>query len=88
VLVHDLTVTCRANAIPDAIRVDVSQLQLNQEIHVKDLVLPEGVKVDADPELLLVHVVTRAAEAAPAVAEVESTTQPEVIKPERKEKEE
>jgi large subunit ribosomal protein L25 len=88
VLVHDLTVTCRANAIPDAIRVDVSHLQLNQEIHVKDLVLPEGVKVEADPELLLVHVVTRAAEAAPAVAEVESTTQPEVIKPERKEKEE
>jgi large subunit ribosomal protein L25 len=88
VLVHDLTVTCRANAIPDAIRVDVSHLQLDQEIHVKDLVLPEGVKVEADPELLLVHVVSRAAEAAPAVAEVESTTQPEVIKPERKEKDE
>jgi len=55
---------------------------------VKDLVLPEGVKVDADPELLLVHVVTRAAEAAPAPSETEAVTQPEVIKPERKEKEE
>jgi large subunit ribosomal protein L25 len=87
-LVHELSVTCRANAIPDAIRIDVSHLQLNQAIHVKDLVLPEGVKVDADPELLLVHVVTRAAEAAPAPAEGEGATQPEVIKPERKEKEE
>jgi large subunit ribosomal protein L25 len=88
VLAHDLTITCRANAIPDAIRVDVSHLQVNQAIHVKDLVLPEGVKVDADPELLLVHIVTRAAEAAPAPAEAEAATQPEVIKPERKEKEE
>lgn len=88
-LVHNLRVTCRANAIPDAIRVDVSNLHVDQEIHVKDLTLPAGVTLHADPELLLVHVVARAAEPAPAVvAEVESVTQPEVIKPERKEKEE
>ena len=89
VLVHDLKVTCRANAIPDSIRVDVSQLHLDQEIKVKDLTLPEGVTVDADPELLLVHVsshVTAAPEAA--AAEGEGPSQPEVIKPERKEKEE
>ncbi len=86
-LVHELEVTCRANAIPDSIRVDVSHLGINQEIHVKDLTLPEGVKVDADPELLLIHVVTRAPEAA-ETAPAEGTTQPEVIKPERKEKEE
>jgi large subunit ribosomal protein L25 len=89
VLVHELRVTCRANAIPDAIRADVSHLGLNQALHVKDLTLPEGVTLDADPELLLVHVVTRAAapEAAPAEA-AEGAVQPEVIKPERKEKEE
>jgi large subunit ribosomal protein L25 len=89
VLHHELRVTCRASAIPEAIRVDVSHLGVDQGIHVKDLVLPPGVVVDADPELLLVHVVTRApeAEAAPP-AEAETPTQPEVIKPERKEKEE
>ncbi len=87
VLVHDLRITCRANAIPDAIRVDVSHLGVDQAIHVKDLSLPEGVVVDADPDLLLIHVVSRAPEAVePAPAE--GTTQPEVIKPERKEKEE
>jgi large subunit ribosomal protein L25 len=92
VLVHELRVTCRASAIPDAIRVDVGNLHLNEAVHVRDLKLPEGVTVDADPEQLLVHIVVRAvepppAEAAPAVAE-EGATQPEVIKPERKEKEE
>jgi large subunit ribosomal protein L25 len=90
VLVHELKVMCRANAIPDAIRVDVSHLALNQALHVKDLTPPEGVTIDADPELLLVHVVTRApaVEATPAAAEAEGPAQPEVIKPERKEKEE
>ena len=87
-LVHDLSVTCRANAIPDSIKIDVSHLGLNQAIHVKDLVLPEGVKLDAEPELLLVHVVTRSAEVAATPAEGDGATQPVVIKPERKEKEE
>jgi large subunit ribosomal protein L25 len=89
VLLHDLKVTCRANAIPDAIRVDVSHLHVDEAIHVKDLVLPPGVTVDEDPEKLVVHVVTRAPEApAPVAAEAEALSQPEVIKPERKEKEE
>ena len=50
--------------------------------------LPEGVTIDADPDLLLVHVTSRAPAAEPAPAEAESATQPEVIKPERREKEE
>lgn len=87
VLVHELKVTCRANAIPDSIRVDVSHLQLDHGIHVKDLVLPAGVTVNEDPEQLVVHVVTRAPETAEG-APAEGASQPEVIKPERKEKEE
>jgi large subunit ribosomal protein L25 len=87
--VHHVEVTCRANAIPDSIRIDVSNLHLNGSIHVSDLVLPEGVVVNADPEQLLIHVVTRAAAPEPvAAAEGETPAQPEVIKPERKEKEE
>ena len=91
VLHHELSVTCRASAIPDAIKVDVSQLGVDEGIHVKDLTLPEGVTVNADPDMLLVHVVTRAPEAveAPAAEVAEGGVQPEVIKPERsKEKEE
>jgi len=89
VLAHTIRVTCRANAIPDAIRVDVSNLHLDQAIHVRDLALPEGVTVEADPDLLLVHVTSRAAAPEPVQTEAEAAAQqPEVIKPERKEKEE
>lgn len=90
VLVHTVPVICRANAIPSSIRVDVGSLLVGQAIHVRDLVLPEGVKVDADPDQLLVHLVARAVAPEPTpAAEGEATaTQPEVIKPERKEKEE
>jgi large subunit ribosomal protein L25 len=88
VLVHSVPIICRANAIPTSLRVDVSTLGLGQAIHVRDLVLPEGVKVDADPELLLVHIVARAAAEAATPALEEGSTQPEVIKPERREKEE
>jgi large subunit ribosomal protein L25 len=87
--VHTVSVTCRAGAIPDAIRLDVSGLRVGQAVHVRELSLPPGVTVNADPELLLVHVVSRAATVEPTpVAEGETPTQPEVIKPERKEKEE
>jgi large subunit ribosomal protein L25 len=91
-LIHSVSVTCRAIAIPDAIRVDLSHLHLNEALHVRDLTgLPEGVTINADPEQLLVHVVTRAAAPEPAAgaeAEAEAAAQPEVIKPERREKEE
>jgi large subunit ribosomal protein L25 len=89
-LVHTISVTCRAAAIPDSIRVDVSNLHLNESLHVRDLTgLPEGVTINAEPEQLLVHVTTRAAAPEPvAEPEAEAAAQPEVIKPERREKEE
>jgi large subunit ribosomal protein L25 len=84
-LIHSIEVTCRADAIPDNIKVDIAELHIGGAIHVKELKLPEGVTVQADPESLVVHVTTKVAEAAPA--EVAEAIQPEVIKPERKDKE-
>ena len=85
-LVHSLSINCRAGAIPDSIKIDVSQLQIDEGIHVRELILPPDVTVNADPEVLLVHVVVRGAQEEATEAEAESVTQPEVIKPERKEK--
>src|SRR5262249_16645318 len=77
-VVHSLSIKCPAGAIPDSIKVDIGELQLNQGIHVRDLKLPPDVIVDADPDLLLVHVVARAAAPEPTVeAAAESPTQPE-----------
>lgn len=85
-LVHALHVHCRATAIPESIKVDVSSLHLGQAIHVRDLKLPEGVTTTVDPESLLVHVVSPSA--TPEPTEAAEGTQPEVIKPERKDKDE
>jgi len=86
---HKLQVKCPAGAIPDSIKVDVSHLKIDEGIHVRDLILPPGVTVDADPDLLIIHVVVRGAVEEPTIeaAATEAATQPEVIKPERKEKE-
>ena len=55
---------------------------------MRDLSLPPDVNVIADPDVLLLHVVVRAVkEEEPVEAVAETPTQPEVIKPERKEKE-
>lgn len=83
-LLHELEVTCPAGAIPDSIKVDISNLQLDQGIHVRELTLPPGVVAKADGEQLVVHIVQKGAE--PASGEGENLSQPEVIKPERKEK--
>jgi large subunit ribosomal protein L25 len=92
-LIHSIHVVCRASAIPDSIKIDVSNLQLNKAIHLRELTLPEGVKAKGDPEALIVHVTSRVTQAEPTAPAVEGEAaaagvQPEVIKPERKEKEE
>jgi large subunit ribosomal protein L25 len=89
-LVHSLRIKCKAGAIPESLKADVSALQVGEGIHVRDLVLPPDVTVDHDADLLLAHVVIRAVEEEPKpeTAEAEAAAaQPEVIKPERKEKE-
>jgi large subunit ribosomal protein L25 len=85
-LVRSLSIKCKAGAIPDSLKIDISNLQVDEGIHVRDLVLPPDVTVSADPDVLIVHMVVRAAQAEPAEAAAEAPVQPEVIKPERKEK--
>jgi large subunit ribosomal protein L25 len=85
-LVHSLSINCRAGAIPDSIKIDVSNVQIDEGIYVRDLTLPPDVTVNAEPDVLLVHVVVRGTQEEAVAAEAESVTQPEVIKPERKEK--
>lgn len=51
-----LPLRATADKIPDAIRVDVSHLDLNQTLSVQDLKLPEGVSVELSPQQSLVIV--------------------------------
>lgn len=73
---HAIDIECLVTNAPSAIIVSISELAIGSSIHVRDLVLPEGVKVLNDPDLIVVHVVERKEEMATAVAE---QAEPEVV---------
>lgn len=78
--VRDLHVECLPNAIPDSIDVDVTSLAHHEYIRVKDLKLPEGVKVSDDPERVVVGVTHAKADAVVDAAAADAVAEPEVIK--------
>ncbi len=50
-VLHEIEVTCKPNALPQHIEVDVTGLDdFEKQIHVKDLAVPAGVKIENDPE--------------------------------------
>lgn len=85
----DLEVECLANNIPDEILVDISAMELNTVIHIRDLKLPQGVTTEEDPDTIVVsihetkEVTEEELEAAPEAEDAE----PEVLT-ERKEEDE
>lgn len=84
---HRISIECLAVSMPESIRVNVSELQLGQAIHVKELVLPEGVKAMAEPDAVVVQV-TAKAEAEAATGEAATPAEPEVIGRQKAEEEE
>jgi large subunit ribosomal protein L25 len=81
---RDIQVHCLPTDIPEHIDVDVTELELNQSIRVRDLVLSDKWKPISDADTMLVHVVIpKAEEVAPAAdvaAAPAATAEPEVIK--------
>jgi large subunit ribosomal protein L25 len=79
--IHSLSVECLIVNIPESIRVMLTELQIDQAIHVRDLKLPEGVKVKNDPDAIIVQVSQKVIEeVAPAVAApTAESAEPEVI---------
>jgi large subunit ribosomal protein L25 len=82
----ELEIECLPTAIPKQIEVDVSALKIGDAIHVRDLQLPEGVKILNDPETIILSVAPPAKEEVPlAAVEGEEKLEPEVIKKKEKE---
>ena len=73
---HAIHVECPLGSIPDAVRIDLTPLTLGHPVHVRDLVLPEGVIALDAPEAVVVQLRLPGAE-----AEVPETTgaEPEVL---------
>lgn len=71
---HEIEVTCRPNNLPSHIDVDLSVL-VSDDSHVlvKDLVVPKGVTIETDPDIIVASVVLAREEsedAAPAVLDM------------------
>src|SRR5438874_4960230 len=74
-----LAIECLPVDLPDRITVDVSQLNIGDSIHVRDIQLPSGVTAKVEPDLTAFSVVAPVVEEEPVVAEVEAAAGPEVI---------
>ncbi len=53
---RELELMCLPNAIPDAIEVDVSAMDLGSTLHVADLTIPEGIDVKSESDLTVATV--------------------------------
>jgi large subunit ribosomal protein L25 len=89
-LARSLTIKCLPQNLPEIINVDVSAMKIGDSIHIKNVVLPEGVTaVDTDVTLFMVAEPTVIAEPeAPAAAEAAAAAGPEVIKEKKPDAEE
>ena len=83
-VLHELSVECLPTAIPEKIEVEVAALKIGDHILVKDIKIPEGVKVLNDPELIALIVKAPKAE-VPKEEAAPGAEEPELI---RKKKEE
>lgn len=76
---HSISVRCLPQNLPELIRVDVTNLNLGEAIHIKDVVLPTGVVATGEPDVTVFLV------SEPRVSTAEDTSgdaasEPEVIK--------
>ena len=75
---EELDVECLPKNLPPRVVVDVSDLQLNHSIHVKDVVVPEGVKVLTDPHLTIATLKYAKADIPAAQQDATAEAAPEV----------
>jgi large subunit ribosomal protein L25 len=74
-----LTVECLPRDLPDRITVDVSNLNIGDSVHVRDIQMPQGVVPKQQPDLTAFSVVAPAVEEEPVAAATEAAASPEVI---------
>jgi len=88
VIKREIEVLCLPVGIPESIEVDITELNIGDSIHVKDLVLPQGVEIPDDVNYTIVTVLaTKSEEKAVEEDEVvaEDTAAKQETKPSAKE---
>jgi large subunit ribosomal protein L25 len=77
-LLHEVEITCPASRIPERLQVSINDLQLGGSIVVAAIPLPEGARLDADPDTVVVQCVQPREEAELEAVEA-GGAEPEVI---------
>ncbi len=75
VLMKEITVSCLPTHIPDSIKIDVSDLDIGDTLHIRDLTPPEGVKFAEDPDEPVVTVIEVEEEGEVEGEETETTSE-------------
>ncbi len=81
----ELEIECLPTQIPQHIDVEVSKLRINESIYVKDLLVPQGIKVKMDPEETVLTVIPPMKEEEVGEEAAVASGEPEVIKEKKKE---
>jgi large subunit ribosomal protein L25 len=67
---HEIKVLCEPANVPDAIEIDVSNLNAGESVHVSDLKVAKGIEIHESPDTVLATIViVREAELEPQIAE-------------------
>ncbi len=77
-IVSDLEIECLVTDIPDKITHNVSEMNVDDALHIRDIKLPPGAKAMQDEDLIIARVKVIAEEETAPAAEAE-TAEPEVI---------
>jgi large subunit ribosomal protein L25 len=88
-IVREVEIRCEPREIPEAIEVDVTNLEVHQVLHVSDIPTAEGIEILAAPDTVIATVgVVKEEPVAVVAVEGEASTEPEVIGKGKKEDEE
>jgi large subunit ribosomal protein L25 len=77
---RSIEVECLPKDIPESIKVDVSKLQINDYIRVKNLEVDPVVKILSEPEIVIVTIIPPVKEETKAEEAEPEAEEPEVIK--------
>ena len=84
VLLHpasELVVRCTVTEIPDELEVDISNLEVDHSIHVREITAPAGVEILTDPEAVVATIHMKKEEVVAEAAAAEgAAAEPEVIR--------
>lgn len=88
-IMREVTVEVDPASIPNHIDVNVTELGLNDSLHVRDLVVPEGAEILDDPDATICVVAPPRVEAEPVPVEAvaETPLEPELIRKTKAEEE-